>query len=163
MRIVVCSHYLLKLFRGWTLSVPPFNHLRRVRDLNPRIVFTTYLFSKQTPSPTWVTLQKKQNLTQDELRFDSLVLRCGETTDCSALLLLNFHRPHSHRNPKRKRFYPHPLILLCCYGGTRTRSTAVILNRGRPLRLTPKTSNLTDNGDGFKRGFANSPSHNSCF
>lgn len=58
MRIVVCSHYLLKLFRGWTLSIPPFSRLRRVRDLNPRVVFTTYLFSKQTPSPTWVTLQK---------------------------------------------------------------------------------------------------------
>lgn len=94
MRIVVCSHYLLKLFRGWTLSVPPFNHLRRVRDLNPRAVFTTYLFSKQTPSPTWVTLQKKQNLTHK--------------TNC-ALTLLSFA-------VARPRIAPH----FCCLTSTVT-------------------------------------------
>ena len=160
MRIVVCSHYLLKLFRGWTLSIPPFSRLRRVRDLNPRAVFTTYLFSKQTPSPTWVTLQKKQNhTTQDELRFDSLVLRCGETTDCSALLLFNFH---SHPIRSGKDFIR---TLWFCYAVMTGLEPAVLLAfRVQWATFTSHSQDfcITAHDSGIKRGFANSPSHNSC-
>lgn len=55
------------LFRE--VSWPLWFVLRRVRDLNPRAAYATYLFSKQTPSTAWVTLRFEAGKGIEPLNF----------------------------------------------------------------------------------------------